>query len=130
MRTDWCGFCDQRSTNYSKDWVRKQARMSSNSNQSCWRVKGAAGRVVIDPLRTLIVSHKLTRYSLEVVCPFPVLNCVNNGGLASRVFSSLRRPPMLHVVPCRPLHWTQYSVCFVCLFACLLYCFTAHAKSA
>ena len=59
------GLRVQASTNYSKNWVRSQSRMSALSNQTCWRVKDLRGRVVMDVLRSLLVTHKLTRYSIE-----------------------------------------------------------------
>ncbi|XP_073396343.1 DNA polymerase delta catalytic subunit isoform X5 [Physcomitrium patens] len=49
---------------YGKHWIKKQARMSSTSNQEVFRAY-MEGRLVIDMLRVVLVSFNLSTFTLE-----------------------------------------------------------------
>ena len=55
-------------TNYRKEWVRSQSRMSAISNQVSFKAKGVRGRLVLDVLRPLLVTQKLSYFTLTEAC--------------------------------------------------------------
>ena len=56
---------------YSKAWVRSQSRMTATSNQQSYKAAGFCGRLVLDALRPVLMSHSLSHFSLaECVTKF------------------------------------------------------------